>query len=522
VKFPRLFENFDAFRKPDGLKSRATRAYAGARASRLTTGFGSAGNSSADTELSLGLTQLRSRSRQLMRDAPYAKRARTLVVNNVIGTGVGLQAQVKSTRDTLHTRVNDDIESAFTRWACADSCHTGGTLHFGDFERAVLSEVFTAGEAFVRMHYSRFGESRIPLALELIEAERVADEFASPAGAVGDVRMGVEVDKFGRPLAYWIRDRHPGELRYSAEQTTRLTRVPAEDVIHLRIVDRWPQTRGEPWLHAAIRKLHDMDEYTGAELTAARMSANYFATIESADENPMPGTDVADDGSRQLNIEPGVIDQLRPGEKLEFHTPNRPNDALDPFLRYMLREVACAANVSYAPVSGDYSQSNYSSSRLSLLDDRDQFKALQQWYVRNFRARVHAVWLQQAVLSRQIPALPVESYVADPERYMAARWKLRGWSWIDPSKEVEAARDAIAGGLTTHTDVIEQTGGGQDIEDFIEKKSRELKLFKDAGLDPYIDTLLPKQTAGAPPKPEPKEDDAPRRALSLARGLPNA
>src|SRR4029077_2862922 len=61
-----------------------SRLYGGARPSRLTT-FQSTSNTSADSELSLSLTKLRSNSRQLMRDAPYAKRARVIVVNNVIG-----------------------------------------------------------------------------------------------------------------------------------------------------------------------------------------------------------------------------------------------------------------------------------------------------------------------------------------------------------------------------------------------------------------------------------------------------
>lgn len=80
-----------------------SRMYANARGSRLSGRFGSSGNSSADAELSSSLTALRARSRQMIRDSGYAKRAKTVVVNNVIGTGVGMQAQVKLSRtDQLH------------------------------------------------------------------------------------------------------------------------------------------------------------------------------------------------------------------------------------------------------------------------------------------------------------------------------------------------------------------------------------------------------------------------------------
>lgn len=501
----------------------ATRIYSGAKSTRLTGGFGSSGNTSADAELAYSLTMLRARSRQLMRDAPYAKRARLIVINNVIGSGVGLQAQVKNTRGELHKQINDAIEEAWCEWCCADSCHTGGALHFSDFERACLSEVFVAGEVFIRKHPRRFGESEIPLALELIEAERLADEHAVPLPGVStaNVRMGIERDEYGRALAYWIRDQHPGELRSTPNQSIKFTRVPADQIIHLRLIDRWPQTRGEPWLHSVLRKLNDMEEYTASELTAARMSANYFATIESPDQDPLPG-EKQDDGSKQLNIEPGTIDQLQPGDELKFHAPNRPNTALDPFLRYMLREVAAGVGCSYESVSRDYSQSNYSSSRLALLDDRDLWKVLQQWWVRSFRNELHEAWLQQAVLARVIPAISVESYALDPERYEAVRWKLRGWSWVDPTKEVSAYNDAIAGNLTTVTDVIEQTGNGQDIEDYIEKRKNELALFAAAGIEHGALAKPATPAAVDPAAEDPAMDntgDAPKpgRVVSIAK-----
>lgn len=489
----------------------ATRSYSGALNSRLTGGFGSSGNRSADAELSMGLTQLRARSRQLMRDAPYAKRARVIVVNNVVGAGVGLQAQVKNSRGELHARVNDGIEEAWCHWSRADSCHTGGALHFADFERAVMAEVFTAGEAFVRLHFRAFGQSKVPLALELIEAERLADDSMAPAS---NARMGVEVDAFGRALAYWIRETHPGDLRVVAGQNTRLIRVPADQMLHLRVIDRWPQTRGEPWLHSVLRKLNDMEEYTGSELTAARMSANYFATIESPELEPLAG-EKQDDGTKQLNIEPGTIDQLSPGDKLNFHAPNRPNAALDPFMRYMLREFAAGAGVSYESVSRDYSQSNYSSSRLALLDDRDLWRVLQQWFVRSFREPLHRAWLQQAVLARAIPAIPIEPFALNPDLYSAVRWKLRGWSWVDPTKEVDAYEKAVRCGFTTVSAVIAQTGGGVDIEDVIAERQEELAMFEAAGIE--VDTTV---TEAAPAPGAPAEPDDPNTADQAANTDP--
>ena len=386
----------------------SSRAYAAARNSRLTAGW-STPNDSADSQLSASLMALRSRSRALIRDNSYAKRAKVVVVNNVIGTGIGMQARVENQRGKLIDTVNDDIEAAFEEWSRAENCHTGGKLCFADLERMATGEVFDAGEILIRKHYRAFGSSRIPLALEVIEAERLADEWTvpGPTNISNDVRLGVEMDGFGRPVAYWIRMKHPGDLRTNSYAADRLERVPADQIIHLHIVDRWPQCRGEPWLHTAARRLNDMDGYSEAEIVAARGAASYMGIIKSAD----PGSALTDEppaaeGEQPtFDLEPGAVERLAFGEEFELVAPNRPNPNMDPFMRLMLREVAAGTGVSYESISRDYAQSNYSSSRLSLLEDRDVWRVPQQWFIRSFRAELHREWLQAAVLSRAIESI---------------------------------------------------------------------------------------------------------------------
>lgn len=468
---------------PPRFPSVGARMYSGAKADRLTASF-RGNNSSADSELVASLTALRGRARTLVRDTPYAKRAKVLVVNNVIGSGIGLQSQARNLDGSLNKRAAAAIEDAWREWSRADSCHTGGRLAFAAFERAVMGQVFEAGECFVRVHRQPFGASRIPFALELIEAERLADEFASmyllPEGGV-EVRMGVEVDQFHRPIAYWIRTRHPSEARFNASRPEMVERVPASEMFHLAIVDRWPQTRGEPWLHAVARRLNDMDGYSEAEIVRARAQAVTPGAIETPEDLATLG-ERQDDGAVEMELEPGVYKRLLPGEKLVPGSVTAPNPALDPFMRYMLREVASGVGVSYESLSRDYSQSNYSSSRLALLDDRDLWRVLQTWFIDTFREPVFRQWLQAAVLARAVQAVPVDQYAIDPARFEAVRFKPRGWSWVDPTKEVEAYRQAVTAGFVTVSDVIAQTAGGADLEDVLEQRARELEQMEEAGL----------------------------------------
>ena len=520
------------------------RMYHAAKSSRLTSGW-APGSTSADSEIATSLSNLRNRSRALVRDASYPKRAKTVVVNNVIGNGIPFQAQVYTRDQSLNTRINDSIEAAWEKWARADSCHTGGALHMCDIERLAMGEIFEAGEVFIRKHYRKFGNSNVPLALEIIEPERLADELQFP-GAFGPlpnghtVRMGVEVDAFDRPAAYYLHERHPGHVHADYGRGDRIERVPADQMFHLRVIDRWPQTRGVPWMHAVMRKVNDMDGLTEAEIVGARASANIFATVETDDGNAgtlltnQPG-DTSNPPALppEMPIESGEVRRLGVGEKLNLHSPNRPNAALDPFMRMMLREFAAGINVSYESVSRDYSQSNYSSSRLSLLDDRDMWRVIQGWWLRAFRVPLHQAWLNQAVLAGAVNRVSIESYALDADKYTAAMFKPRGWSWVDPTKEVDAYIRAVRAGFMTVADVIALTGGGQDLEDTLQQRVRELEMMDDAGL--VFDTDSRKaEGAGAsapapaaaddgggdgdpPPDPDNPDEDAPARVYALHR-----
>lgn len=464
----------------------ATRTYAGAQGSRLS-GPWQASGTSADAETLTSLVNLRSRSRQLCRDVSYAKRAKSIVVANVIGTGIRMQAQVYTTRDQLADRVNTDIEEAWCCWSKADSCHTGGRLDFASFERTLMAEIFEAGEVFVRKRFRKFGNSEVPYALELIEAERIADDLVIPAAfnAGPNLRLGIEVDEFQRPVAYYIRKRHPNELGFIlAPAPDAVERVPAEEIIHLAVVERWPQTRGIPWLHAVINTFRDIAGYVEAEITRARVQASTPWTIETPESTSSFG-EVQTDGSVEMVVEPGVAKRLNPGEELKAPGTNSPNPSFEMFVRNMVRNVAAGTGpgIRYSAISADYSQTTYSSERAAQLDDRDGWRILQNWFICSFREIVHRDWMQQAVLAGALKTVTVEQWALNREKYEAVRFRPRGWAWVDPTKEVAAYKDAVRSNFMTIEDVLATTQpDGTDFEDLIEQRKREIKLADAAGI----------------------------------------
>jgi lambda family phage portal protein len=487
-----------------------TRMYAAARPSRLRLD-NLATDTSADTQLVSSLTQLRAQSRKLCRDVSYAKRAKTLVINNIIGQGIGVQAEVKTTRGEAAKRVNDEIETRWTEWCRAENCHTGGRLSFSSFERALMGQVFEAGEVFVRKHYRPFGKSQIPFALELIEAERIADDRVAPSFRVpgrNEYRMGVEVDEFYRPVAYYIRNRHPGELRVYDGSPETYERVPADQIIHLATGDRWPQTRGEPWMASSINTFNDAAGYVEAEITRARVQASQPWTIETPNDIGSFGEEQAD-GSVEMTVEPGIAKRLNPGEKMNAPAINSPSAGVEPFMRYLLRDIAAGVGPSYESLSKDYSQSNYSSSRLALLDDRDLWRVFQCWFIEAFRAPVHREWMQQAVMAGAFQSFTITQWALDRAKYEAVRFRPRGWSWVDPTKEVQAFKDAVRCGFMTLQDVV--SSSGSDVEEVFDQRKREVELAESYDLafdtDVVSEVELAEATKPDPPPPDESEEE---------------
>lgn len=484
------------------------RQYAGAQYNRLLADW-VASSTSQDAESRMAIRSLRNRVREMGRNNDYVVNALRTIQNNVVGaTGMKLQSQVMRGRGPgagkLDTNVNRAIEAAWSRWHRADHCHTAGVLSFQEIERLIARATAGDGEIFIRIVKKKFGKSKVPLALEVLEADYLDENYNGEGLNGNQIRMGVEMDKWHRPVAYHFFTQHPGDITYGAIDgvAQKRIRIPADEVIHMYRSDRPGQTRGIPWFSSALTRLRHMGGYEEASVIAARASACQMGFIQTPD--PDYEGEAVDDGERVTSFEPGRITTLGPGETFSAFNPSQPGNTLDPFMRFMLRGVAAGVGVSYEALSKDYSQSNYSSSRLALLDDRDTWRMLQQWMIGVFHQRVFEAWLEMAVLSGTV-SLP--NYETMPEKYEDVRWIPRGWAWVDPQKEISAYKTAVRSGFMTLTDVIAQNGG--DFEELAQARSRELELCDE--LELAFDTDPELMTEQGQAQPEPVEDapDAP-------------
>ena len=469
------------------------RTYQGAMSGRLTNSWITS-VTSADAEIKTSIKKLRARSRQLVRDSDFARGAVRLIRNQVVGQGVRLQAQVRKQRGgRLDDKVNKAIEDAWNEWARRDRCDVTGTMSLADIERLIVGSLAQDGEAIIRLIRQPFGRSAVPLALQVLEADLLDEEFVGKSSEPGsEWRMGVEVNTYGRPLRYAFLQRHPGDNNFqNNRQAQRHVLVPAADVIHLISQDglRPMQTRGVPMMASALNTLHHLSGFQEAHLVRKRASSALMGFIQSPDGELDAGGEVFEQ-ERVTSFEPGTFSYLAPGESVQV--PSLDDDAdFEPFVRAMLRSMASGFGVSYELLSSDYSQSNYSSSRLSRLSDKDTWQAFQNYLKEGFYQRVYEEWLRLAVLSNVV-SLP--TYEAEPTRFRRVRWVCRGYSYVDPQKEVEASASAVRAGFKTLSECISDQGG--DFDEVMRQRAHEQEVAAELGVQ--LDTNLAAAPAAQP------------------------
>lgn len=433
------------------------RGYAGAMISRLTNDWLSS-QASADAEIRTSLRKLRDRSREMVRNNPYAKQAKRTTQINVVGSGITLQSQVQQVRTRKpNEQANRLIEEKWSAWCRAKHCDVAGRHSFHMMEWLAVGALPESGEALFRIIRRPFGGSRVPLALEMLEADVLDEEHQGPTLAAGNEwRMGVEVNKWGRPVRYAFLTRHPGDYWFQAapEREGKHMFLPADDVIHLFLPERPKQHRGVPWFHPVMADAHQLQGYEEAAVIRARAAASIMGFVTSPD-GELDG-DAVDDDRRISEFEPGMFRYLAPGEGVTVPDIGSPDQQFEMFVRNKVRRFASGFGCSYETLSRDFSDTNYSSSRLSLLEDREHWKVVQSYMIEHFHMRVFREWLDLAVLSGE---LPFEDYYLRPERYDTPRWMARAWDWVDPLKEAKAYREMEQAGYMTKSQIVAKLGG---------------------------------------------------------------
>jgi lambda family phage portal protein len=466
---------FPTFRKWFGAGKPAKRSYEGAQGGRLTLDWITTGQSSNE-ELKVSLKTLRERCREMERNDDIARGFFGLLENNVLGEGgIALQMKVADPSGKLDESANDRIEWAWWKWGRVGVPTICGRHSWRDLKAVVLRSLARDGEVLIRKHPGWSG-SKYGFALEVLEADYLDETYNLDMGDRGRIVMGVEMDAYGKPVAYHLHAAHPGEPLASLRGRMR---VPANEIIHLFISERPGQVRGVPWLASALHGLKMLRGYKDAELVAARTAAAKLGFLKRSGDGQFEG-DVGDDGKRNMDAKPGTITELPDGMDFVSWDPTHPTQAFPDFVKAVLRGVSSGLRVSYNSLASDLEGVNYSSIRAGLLEEREAWKCIQRFFIEHFCEPVFEEWLRSALSAGAIEVINGTLPASKFEKFHAPEFRGRRWPWVDPLKDIEATKEAVNFGLTSRRAAIADAGG--DIYEIFRDQQADKELAAEMGL----------------------------------------
>jgi lambda family phage portal protein len=511
----RIWGALSAPREANNQRAPQRRGFNAAQVNRLTAGWSST-TTSANSDIFRSLDILRARSRTLAQNDEYVKKWLQMVVTNVIGpVGFRFQARVYDPATKANEApkpdqlANDALETAWAKW-CKAADVTGRT-DFTGLCHLMIKAAARDGEILARWVRGKDSANSFGIALQLLDINRLDTNHNRPEGAgVTQIRMGVELNTWGRPTHYWLRTRNPGDVYTVAQGQNQSMheRVPAGDIIHAFIGDDAEQVRGVPWAHAAMERLNNRGAFEHAAIIAARVGASkmgFFTTPDGGAEPVSTGEETDTNGDQQLvsEADPGTMEVLPEGYDFKSFDPAYPSDMFGEFIKANLRGTASGLGIAYHSLANDLEGVSFSSIRSGTLEERDCWIVMQEWFRQAVLERVHGEVLNAALSFGQAvmpngSALPL----AKRDKFEPHLFQGRRWDWVDPKKDIEADLLAIDGGLKSPQSVAAKLG--LDYEDLLAEIKAAADMRKRMGVElPDRNNQQQQQKPAEPADPEP-------------------
>lgn len=405
--------------------------YNATKGGRLRKSRSSLGGSADDQISSSDLWKIREACRDLLRNNPLAAGLIQTMVDNIIGVGHTPQAK---TDDTTWNDLAEDY------WAKTRLDYRG-VLTNREVQRVYFRSVLRDGDMGCQLIGGR---------LQGIEGDRI--DTPMDRATKGNVFMGVETNAVGTPVRYWIGKRTGAYGVVDAQP------ISASDFLHLYRPERLSQTRGVPIEGPIIDTLDRIDDTAEAVIIAHQLAAcqglliqkEYqddlsFSNVES-EENAATG-----DSEYWEEMEPGMIQYLKPGESMNQVKPEHPGQRFGEMIRELGRFTGRHMGLPIELILLDFSESNFSNTRMAVLEARQAFKGWQQWWQEAFLQPVWQYRISWAMKHGKLPPAP------DGQAWNV-EWHAPGWPWVDPLKDVQADVLAMRNNITPRSAICAKYG----------------------------------------------------------------
>lgn len=453
-----------------------------------------------DAWITLHQPVLVARSREQWSNNDYVRGYIRRCRQNIVGPhGVKMQSKAALANGKLDKNANDAIEAGWKEWGKRGNCDVTGMLSWVGIQKLAIEHAARDGEFIIRKirgaDAGPFG-----FALQVIDPQRLNVRYENyKFGNDGNfVRNGIEFNRYGRPVAYHFASTDESDSWfYYSISGKGFVRVLAEDVIHGFVQEMASQRRGIPWTSTGLFRMHHLQGFEDAAVQNARASASKMGFIQYK-EGFGPELEDGEDVASTINAEPLSFHELPEGAEIAKWDPVYPSGEFATFHKSMLRGASTGWGVAYNSLANDLEGVNFSSIRDGKVDERDNWKELQEWLIETLCCPVKEEWLKLALLSEKIVNAKNGKPLSATKlaNYQQCHHQGRRWDWIDPKSDATAKTTLIRAGLTSPSAVIREQA--REPEAVYQEIAEDIKMLKAAGVpDEFISVMF-----GILPAPE--------------------
>jgi lambda family phage portal protein len=460
----------------------ASRAFDAAQTTPWTESWTGAGTE-INADIANGLNKSRQRSRDLARNYDYARGYLIRLNDHVVGDqGIQLQMRLLKRDGTRNTDANSAVEGGWRRWGRRGNCEVSGQWSWNDCEDVLLQTLARDGEYLLRIV---IGQGPHRFQIQILRPD-ILDLECHREYEGRRVRMGKEIDDYGRPVAFWLIAKRVGDYMGTDMMSVgRHVRVTADRIIHGYFSEEPEQLRGYPWMAASARRLWMLKDYEKAAAVASSNAAKRLGFFVSPDGTAPPGMvdkivdkvlEDARKSGRKLSADEvrtlanaaekytttveGQFDTIPQGYDFRQFQSQYPHVNYGEYTKECKRGFASGVGMSYVTTGNDLESVNYSSAQIGTTDEREHFKWIQSRFLDGLHARVFRAWLPYGMLADPAMARLNPSRI---EEYIdAAAWQPRRWPGIDRVKEENANETRLLNRLTSRRRIMLDRGDDPD------------------------------------------------------------
>lgn len=451
---------------------------------------------------------IRSRSRDATRNDWSAESSIQKWTTSLVG--IGITPRFRRIKDKARRQEISDLWARFVSAADADCI-----LNLYGMQTLGVRAWLESGEVFLRRRPRVFDPSLpVPMQLQLLESDMVPmwdTDSANGLVAGNVIRSGIELDKRGTRIAYWVFKKHPGDKFFTGGlfDPSELVRVAASQMRHIFEPKRPGQLRGVSTLAPILARLRSINDFEDATLERQKIANLFVAFITKSlptlDPNlvgtgALSGLDlgVDDPGTPAqplVPMGPGIMQELEDGQQVTFANPPEAGTKYSEYMRTTHMASAAAAGLPYELYSGDIMRISDRTLRV-LINEFRRFAEQRQWQIiiPQFCQPV-VEWFADAAAYAQV-IKPEEIDLVKRVEHAP-----HGWQYLHPVQDVQGKALEVASGFRSRSSVVGERG--DDIDQVDIEREQDQQREKDLGLSSAATAPAVPPPPGTTPAPPP-------------------